>query len=170
MKTPHTLVVMAVLPVLLVGCVCGGTHQSAGTKPAKLEMKVTLFSLDEEKFGNKKEKQVVAEIRNIGETTVLLPTKEIGPVVRINSGLFYSIDFSTDWYLSTRDGFKIPKAKSELAIVELRPREAIMLDCTLDGTNVSPARVNVEYKISKEFAERYGTWHGEIGSKPVQSK
>jgi hypothetical protein len=161
MKMPHTFLVLAALPAMLAGCICGETHKSAGTKPAKLEMKVTMFSLDEEKFGNKKETQVDAEIRNVGETTVLLPTKGLGPFVDSEVS-FQLISFSSDWYLSTRDGFRIPKAKSELAIVELRPREAITLGCTLDGTNVSPARVGVEYKISKEFAERYGTWHGEI--------
>ena len=154
---------------MLIGCVCGGTHKSAGTKPAKLEMKVTIFSLDEEKVGNKKETQVDAEIRNVGDTTVLLPTKGLGPDVN-GEVSFQWISFSTDWHLSTRDGFKIPKAKSELAIVELRPREAIMLGCTLFATNVSPASVGVEYKISKEFAERYGTWYGEIVGKAVQSK
>ena len=161
--------ILAFLPAVLMGCVCGETHQSVGTKPAKLEMKVTMFSPDEESFGNKKETHVSAEIRNVGETAVLLPTKELGPMVLFLGGL-YVVEFDSDVYFSTRDGFSLPKAKSELAIVEVRPREAIMLDCTLLATNVSPTAVSVTYKISEKFAERYGTWHGQIGSNRVQSK
>ena len=131
-------------------------------------MRVKMFNL-EVKSGSIRATQVDTEIRNIGETTVLLPTKDIGPGVW-NMGGVYFVNFGSDMGYGTLDGFSFPKAKSELAIVELRPREAIMLDCMLDETNVSPARVAVDYKISKEFAERYGTWHGEIGGKPVQSK
>jgi hypothetical protein len=169
MKAPHTFLILAVLSVMLAGCVCRGTRQCAGAKPAKLEMKVTMFSLDEEKFGNKKVTQVDAEIRNVGETTVLLPTKGLGPSDWVMGGSHF-VNFDSDVGYGTLDGFSFPKAKSDLAIVELRPREAIMLDCMLSETNVSPARVSVEYKVSKEFAERYGTWHGDIGPVVGQSK
>lgn len=168
MKSLRSFLLLAILPIMLAGCVCGRPHGSASDKPAKLEMKVTMFSLDEQKFGNKKETQVDAEIRNVGETTALLPTKDIGPSW-IHSAV-YIINFSPDFEFSTADGFKIPKAKSDLGIVELRPREAIQLSGLLEETNVSPASVGVRYSISKEFGERYGTWHGEIRGSAVQTK
>jgi hypothetical protein len=156
---------------MLAGCVCEKPHGDASTKQTKLEMKLTAFDLAQRKFRPNVGTEVYAEIRNVGETPVLLPTKEIGPTIDVMGGV-QIIEFTSDWFLSTSDGFKMPKAKSDLAIVELRPREAIALYCTLENTNTpfNPASVGALYRISQEFAERYGTWHGEIAGKWVQPK
>jgi hypothetical protein len=162
-------IIAALLLLLLSGCV--STQQNSAntnSKFAKLEMKLSFFDLEEQKLGNKKQIQVEAEIRNVGDATVWLPTKDLGPAIFTMGGVAI-IHFAPEYYSATTnaDGFHFPQAESELAIVELRPHEAIRLAHVFDKPG--PARVLANYSISKEFAERYGTWSGKIdrGSIPV---
>jgi hypothetical protein len=134
----------------------------------KLEMKVEIIVPKEEISTNQQGKRLYVEIRNVGKTTVLLPTKGLGPDSDGTAGGLWDLTFSPDWYLSTRDGFRIPKAKSDLAIVELRPKEAIVLD--YEFVEPIPASVIVRYRISEETGERYGVWNGEITSEPINVK
>jgi len=136
--------------------------------PTKLEMKVQIIGSKDGNSSDQQEKRLYAEVRNVGETTVLLPTRDIGPMLNGSAGAICDLTFSPDWYLSTRDGFRIPKAKSDLAIVELRPKEAIGLHYLF--SDPIPGSVSVRYRVSKEFGERYGVWHGEISSQYIKVK
>jgi hypothetical protein len=162
MKTnvvPIAPFIAAVISLLTACSTSPGEKSANSTASAKLEAKINSFDLESPKFGNKKQIQVEIEIRNAGETTVRLPTKDIGPAIESDGG-FAIVIFTPDVYLSAADGLRIPKAKSELAIVELRPHEAISLSEIFEKP--APGVVFAQYSISKEFAERYGTWSGKI--------
>lgn len=163
MKTnivPIARIIAAVISLLTACSTSTGEKPASSTASAsKLEAELSSFDLESPKFGNKKQIQLDVEIRNAGETTVLLPTKDIGPATDLD-GNFAIVHFTPDVYLSTADGLPIPKAKSELAIVELRPHEAIFLSEIFEKP--APYVVIAQYSISKEFAERYGTWSGKI--------
>jgi hypothetical protein len=157
------------MPIMLAGCIGGGVKHSGDSSSTNLEMKVHVINLEELKSSaSQKGRQLVIEIRNIGARTVWLPTREIGPFSMGRDGGWQLMQFSTDGYISTRDGFRIPKAKSDLGIVELRPREAIILDHVFNDP--LPTVVAVQYSISKDFAERYGVWHGMISAEGVEVK
>jgi hypothetical protein len=154
-----------VLAAMLVGCASGRTERDASAKApklAKLEMRLNVTNLKELKVANQKGIELAAEIRNNGETAVRLPTRDIGPSWGGTQGGWNIMVFSPDGYLQTKDGFRVPKAESDLAIVELRPREAVFLYNTFPEDETLPAGVIVSYRISKEFGERYGTWSGEL--------
>jgi len=162
MKTnvvPITPIIAAVI-LLLTGCSSSTGEKAANNADsAKFETKLSSFDLESPKLGNRKQIEIFVEIRNAGETTVLLPTKDIGPATTVEGGIAI-VNFTPDVHLTTTDEFRIPKAKSELAIVELRPHEAISLATTFEKP--APDVVMAQYSISKEFAERYGTWSGKI--------
>ena len=141
------------------GTASTGEQPAIAAGSAKLEMELSFIDLESPKFGDKKQIQVDATIRNLGDETVLLPTEDIGPST-FSDGAFAIINFSPDGYCETADGFRIPKAKSKLAIVELRPHEAIELARIFEKP--APTVVGAVYSISKESAERYGTWSGKI--------
>jgi hypothetical protein len=61
--------------------------------------------------------------------------------------------------LPTRDGVPVVHPLTDFAIVDLRPGEAVILNCALENDE-RPANngwVKVKYIISKDFVERYGT-------------
>ena len=163
------------IPILFLAAFCTVSAQTNNTNvpnarvqtpeetdgQTKLEMKAEIIDPKEGISSNQQGKRLYVEIRNVGKTTVLLPTKDLGPLGDGRPGGWWDLTFSPDMYFSTRDGFRIPKAKSDLAIVELRPKEAIILD--YENVDSIPAPlVLVRYVITEEFGERYGVWHGEI--------
>jgi hypothetical protein len=143
---------------------CASAWCGENSKQPKLEMKVSSIDLEDAKFGNRKEVSVHVEIRNVGTVAALIPTKGIGPASVGNAG--YRDLFFQDVQVTTKDGFRFAYAPSDLAIVELRPGEAILLGHTFPKP--PPGSVRVRYMISKEFAERYGTWSGELDGGLIQ--
>ena len=157
------------MPIMLAGCIGGGVKHSGDSSSSNLEMKVEVINLGELKSSaSLKGRRLAVEIRNIGERTVWIPTREIGPSYIGRDGGWQIMLFSPDVYISTSDGFPVPKAKSDLGIVELRPKEAIILDHVFNDP--LPTSVAVQYSISKDFAERYGVWHGMLSAEGVEVK
>lgn len=159
MKRNVSHIITAVILLITAGYASTGEQRANISESAMLEMKLSFIDCETPNLGNRKEIQVNAEIRNVGRVTAMLPTKDIGPFVATMGGVGI-INFFSDGYLSTVDGFRIPKAKSDLAIVELRPHEAIKLSYVFQKP--APEMVLGYYSIPKEFAQRYGTWTGKI--------
>jgi hypothetical protein len=161
MCKPNTLLLVG-LPILLLGCATRGQKQGPGAAaPAKLEIKLSFNDCETPAFHNRKQIELVVEVRNVGQSAVLLPKHTHGgQTVLWGDGSLATVNFDSDGFFSTRDGYRLPPAASELAIVELRPREAMILNSTFEKP--APKVAVVKYRISKEFAERYGTWYGEV--------
>jgi hypothetical protein len=165
---PHLAIVTLLYLAALTFLASFGLAESA-PKPelTKLETRLSCIDLDDPKLGSNqsKEYRIYLEIRNVGKAVAVLPTKGIGPAVLSDGFVIFN-----DSKNSLRDGTPIVSPPAEFAIVDLRPGEAVILSYTLrkDERPASRGQVTVRYIITKEFAERYGTWSGELDAGVVK--
>jgi len=147
-------------PILALLGLTGCAHLPIGDTIAKLDLSLSAIDCEQENMGNRKEIILYAEIRNTGNTSVVLPTKAIGPMVFQTGGAFASIQFQPLQLKSASDGFRQAYSVAEIAPVELRPNEYIFVTYTFKKPG--PAGVRVSYEVDKDFATRYNLWHGEL--------
>jgi hypothetical protein len=150
---------MTLLSVVLAFS-AGCSHLQSDPVPPKLDFRVQRIDLEQDKFGNQIWVSFDADIRNVGQTSAVLPTKAIGPAVVGNAALV-DILFA-DPSLQTTNGLRRAYSVAEIAPVELRPGEVTTLSYTFVKPAAAAARVT--YRISRDFAARYRLWHGELTS------
>jgi len=142
------------------------TSQSASLQTSQsasnLELRVYTIDLEHDKFGDQKKITVYAEIQNIGQTTVTLPTK-VSTSISGNAA-FVNITF-IPLSLLNKDGSKRALSLADYAPAEVRPGEHITVTHTFEKP--APAGARITYRVSKEFADRYEVWHGELKSEHV---
>jgi len=150
---------VALINLVTVGTLTACRSLHVGDNDAGLELRYHLIDLEDPRFGSPTNLYSVAvEILNRGNRTVILPTNAIGPSQDWtgNTGFIRLCDLQC----VTADGFPQAQPMSGLALVELRPGEAV----SFTGGSIPKTSVlgSVEYTISPSFAKRYGTWSGHL--------
>jgi len=158
----HRIIFLFAILNLLSGC----AHQQTSQSAPSLELYVYVYDLEQKKFGNQKIISVNAHIRNIGTTTVTLPTKTI--ISTSGNAAFVDIVFSDSGVAENKYGFSHAKSLADFAPAEVRPGEHITVSHTFDKP--APAGARITYRVSKEFADRYHVWHGELVSDSLTLK